>query len=372
MSDIQRTGAAAGLGDETAKRVLDQSQYSIAVADPNIEDCPLVYVNRAFTRLTGYDTSECIGRNCRFLQGEDTDDGARSALRDAVREGREVTVTLKNYRAGGAPFWNELNVAPVHDDEGRIAYIVGVQREVAAPNERTSDTMLRELQHRVKNHLAMIVSLVRVEAREAGREAADYEPTARLNRLVGRIESLQLLYDQLNSREESDELVDYAAYLSQLTASLTALAERPNIRIEIRAEHCVLQVETAARLGLAVSELVTNALKHAFPDGRSGMVEVSLRRRGGNAMRLRVVDDGVGMTGGLDATSGIGGRLIQGLLARDDVAFEREETEAGTAYRIDFADDAVLGTVPTSGRSLTDGGPSRAEIEAARGARGDD
>ncbi|MGF1552216.1 MAG: PAS domain-containing protein [Paracoccaceae bacterium] len=352
MDDLK---AAAGFGDAAARRVLDQAQYSISIADPSVEDCPLVYVNRAFTLLTGYSETDCLGRNCRFLQGEDTDPAACATLREAVEHGREATVTLKNYRAGGAPFWNQLGIAPVRDDEGTIVYVIGIQREVAAPDERHSDTMLRELQHRVKNHLAMIVSLVRVEARESER-AADYQPSARLNRLVGRIESLQLLYDQLNGRG-GGETVDFAAYLSQLTASLTALAERPSVRIEIRAETCVLDVETAARLGLAVSELVTNALKHAFPDGRPGIVEVALRRRGGNVMRLSVTDDGIGMTGGLDTTAGIGGRLVKGLLAREDVAFEQEGVAEGTAFRIDFADEAELGTIPASGAHAASGRP---------------
>lgn len=103
----------------------------IAIADATVEGFPLTYVNAAFERMTGYPADACIGRNCRFLQGEGTDPAHIAALSASLREGREVHQVLLNYRADGTPFHNELRLAPVRDDAGLVVQIVGVQHDVS-------------------------------------------------------------------------------------------------------------------------------------------------------------------------------------------------------------------------------------------------
>jgi PAS domain S-box-containing protein len=121
-------------GPEELRRLLDRavaaSSNGIVITDPSLPDNPIVYVNPAFERTTGYPMEEAIGRNCRFLQGEDRDQPALAELRTAIREGRGCRVVLRNYRKGGALFWNELYVSPVHDEEGRLTNFVGVQNDV--------------------------------------------------------------------------------------------------------------------------------------------------------------------------------------------------------------------------------------------------
>ena len=102
----------------------------VVITDPTRPDNPIVDVNPAFERMTGYAAAEAIGRNCRFLQGPGTDPVARRELRDALAAGRDCLVTLLNYRKDGTPFWNELRVAPVRDDAGRITHFVGIQNDV--------------------------------------------------------------------------------------------------------------------------------------------------------------------------------------------------------------------------------------------------
>src|SRR3712207_774753 len=94
------------------------STNSIVITDPNQPDAPIVYANPAFERTTGYTAEEALGRNCRFLQGEDRDQPTLGELRAAVSEGRHCTVVLRNYRKDGTLFWNELSVYPVRDGEG--------------------------------------------------------------------------------------------------------------------------------------------------------------------------------------------------------------------------------------------------------------
>ncbi|ADI13411.1 PAS/PAC sensor signal transduction histidine kinase [Truepera radiovictrix DSM 17093] len=108
---------------------LDATNNTVIVTDPNQEDNPIIYVNRGFEQLTGYTREEALGRNCRFLQGDDTDQEALPALREAVREGRDIRVVLRNYRKDGSLFWNELYVTAVWRD-GVLAYFFGVQNDI--------------------------------------------------------------------------------------------------------------------------------------------------------------------------------------------------------------------------------------------------
>jgi PAS domain S-box-containing protein len=111
-------------------RAIVASSNGVVITDPNLPDNPIVYVNPAFERTTGYPMEEVIGRNCRFLQDDDRDQPGLDELRAAIREGRGCQVVLRNYRKDGSLFWNELYVSPVHDEEGRLTNFVGVQNDV--------------------------------------------------------------------------------------------------------------------------------------------------------------------------------------------------------------------------------------------------
>lgn len=102
----------------------------VAIADATAEDMPLVYVNPAFERSTGYAAEEALGRNCRYLQGEDRDQPALVTLRHGLATGTGCLVTLRNYRKNGTMFYNELSVSPVHNQDGTLTHFVGIQKDV--------------------------------------------------------------------------------------------------------------------------------------------------------------------------------------------------------------------------------------------------
>jgi len=108
---------------------LSASREGICIVDALAEAQPLVYVNRAFEKLTGYTQEEVLGRNCRLLQGRDRDQPERELMRNAIAQGREMTVRLRNYRKDGSRFWNELSIAPVRQN-GQITHYVGLQKDV--------------------------------------------------------------------------------------------------------------------------------------------------------------------------------------------------------------------------------------------------
>ena len=111
---------------------VERIQSNFVIADPTLPDCPIVFASDPFLHLSGYRREEVLGRNCRFLQGPDTDRDTVTQLRKAIKEGREITVRLLNYRKDGTPFWNMLTVAPIRDVTGHPRFLVGVQVDVTA------------------------------------------------------------------------------------------------------------------------------------------------------------------------------------------------------------------------------------------------
>ena len=129
---------------------IEASVDPIVIADARQPDMPLIYVNPAFTRQTGYTAEEAVGRNCRFLQGEDRDQPNLEVLRAALRNGEECVVELRNYRKNGELFWNELQISPVRNAAGELTHFIGVQYNIT---ERK--LAAERLQHRAEANLLL-------------------------------------------------------------------------------------------------------------------------------------------------------------------------------------------------------------------------
>lgn len=117
------------------ERGIESSVNGILIADAGQPGLPIVYVNAAFERITGYSREEAIGRNCRFLQGDETDPQAVRVLHEAIDAEREVHVALRNYRRNGALFWNDLYISPVRDESDAVTHYIGVQNDITEQRE---------------------------------------------------------------------------------------------------------------------------------------------------------------------------------------------------------------------------------------------
>jgi PAS domain S-box-containing protein len=115
---------------ELKNRAMDEAPVGIVITDPAQDDNPIIYANERFQQLTGYAEDEILGRNCRFLQGEDTDPEPVATMREAVDNQEPVTVELRNYRNDGAEFWTRVSIAPVKNDDGNVTHFVGFQQDV--------------------------------------------------------------------------------------------------------------------------------------------------------------------------------------------------------------------------------------------------
>jgi phosphoserine phosphatase RsbU/P len=116
-------------------RALDVAAEGITIADARLPARPLIYANEGFERLTGYPVAEVLGRNCRFLQGPDSDPAAVAEIRAAIAEQRECVVEILNYRRDGRTFWNRLSITPVRDESGGVTHYIGIQSDVTARRE---------------------------------------------------------------------------------------------------------------------------------------------------------------------------------------------------------------------------------------------
>lgn len=311
---------------------------SMVIADPHQADCPLIYVNRAFTDMTGYSAREAIGRNCRFLQGEDTSEDDKEAIRGAIADGRDVTVEIANYKADGQKFINRLTLKPLRDDDGELIYFLGVQILAEDDEETTEDRVaelderLRELQHRVRNHLSMILGLIRLQAkRNPEGEMVDL--------LAHRVQSLSLLYDEFvdNRRGTVGGMLDLGEYVRRIATTLHEIDGRSDISLALRLEPLMMSVDNAGRIGLVLSEIITNAFRHGFGQRDKGELVIELVCDGAEA-RLSVHDDGRGITPeDWPHPDSLGSKIVLELLDRLGGRLEVAELEPGLGTRVTLA-----------------------------------
>jgi two-component system sensor kinase len=222
----------------------------------------------------------------------------------------------------GTRRWLETHAAPIRDGMGAVTMMIGVTRDIT--DRKRSDqaliaslhekeALLKEVHHRVKNNLQVITSLLRLEA---GR---DVEPSTKsvLKEMQGRIQSMALLHEALY-RSGTFASVDLGAYLKQLAGQSfrTLVAEPGVIQLHVDAAPVRVDMDQAMPCGLIVNELISNCLKHGFPDGRAGEVRVDLLAiDGGEEIHLRVSDTGVGLPENYDVahSTSLGLRLVSDL-----------------------------------------------------------
>ncbi|MFI3187340.1 MAG: PAS domain-containing protein [Methylococcaceae bacterium] len=129
----------SGLIPQVLSAILDECVNGVTLADPDFEDAPIVYANKAFERLTGYSQEEIIGHNCRFLQGEDRDQPGRYQIAEAMKKHESIEVTLRNYKKDGTLFNNRLKITPLFDRKKRVIYYLGVQYDITTQVNATNE-----------------------------------------------------------------------------------------------------------------------------------------------------------------------------------------------------------------------------------------
>jgi len=452
-----------------SERAIAASSNGIVLVDATQPHFPTVFVNPAFERTTGYSAAEVIGRNCRFLQGNDTEQPELDVMRKALKNRESCTVVVRNYRKDGSLFWNELSLSPIYDSAGKLTHYLGIQNDItetrrtelerqvvrerlqyllasspgilysiqATPDYhatfvshnaltllgytedqmkapgfwysclhpedarriqtvgleplfdrgtysheyrfrkqdgtycwiydqlklvrdksgqpleiigywvdisdrkqvegqlveslREKEVLLKEIHHRVKNNLQIVSSLLKLQSGYIDDDRA----VMLFQDCYNRVRSMALIHEKLYRTDDLTS-IDAAEYLENLALNLFSSYRGDRVELKLECDRIPLDIDTAIPCGLIVTELVSNALKYAFPNGKKGRLRVQLRRAD-RGLELAVSDDGIGLPANfnIEEVDSLGLQLVSNLTAQLDGVLSLD-TREGTKFSIQF------------------------------------
>ncbi|RUZ71199.1 PAS domain-containing protein [Mesorhizobium sp. M7A.F.Ca.US.006.01.1.1] len=298
---LETPDLASALESEQFKKFLDQVPIAIAVSGLDSKE-RVVYANPEFEKLSGLKAATLARQHWAALSGTGLHKQKDRPLVEAVVEDTDFIGTFRLERTKDQPAIVDVYSNVIEDDNGKACFRLVALVDVSAHGEtedprsideriREKDTLLRELQHRVKNNLQMITALIRMETRNAA------EPDQkRFERLAGRVDALAILYQTLSGDDGKDE-VDLGVYLSQIASAVMNSHAVEGIRLDMKVDTYPVSINVAMPTGLVVNELLTNALKHAF-QGREGGTITLHSMVDGDGCRIVIADDGIGLPDG--------------------------------------------------------------------------
>jgi PAS domain S-box-containing protein len=341
-SDItarQRAEAALAASEAQLRLVTDSAPVFLAHCDA---EGRYRFVNRGYAERFGLSRDDVVGRHIPEVLGEAAYASFRAYV-ERVLAGEPVEFEVEvPYRTLGRR-WMHCAYVPERDAAGAVRGHIAVVTDVTARKQmeaqleaslREKEVLLREMHHRVKNNFQVVSSFLSLQASfiEAPALQAIFEECQ------NRIYAMALVHQSLY-QAESLAAIDFGAYLDALGASLLRSygVDPQRIQLTSTVEPVFLSIDAAIPCGLLVNELISNALRHAFPPGRAGHLWVTLRREVDGQLRLTVGDDGVGLPEGIDfrTTSSFGLRLV-GLLAQQLRATMTLARHPGTSVTLTF------------------------------------
>lgn len=251
---------------------------------------------------------------------------------DKKPKGDELEILADSFNA------LERSVAEARADEVRAMEELRKSEDAVRRSLREKETLLQEVYHRTKNNMQVIASLLDMQALisedEGTREV--------MKEMVGRIKSMALVHRKLYESKDLSR-IDLGEYVEDLVAGIRSgfLDDRRGVEIRVDADRGIVSLlDTAIPCGLALNELVVNAVKHAFPDGRRGVIRVRLGRRDDGMIEMRVADDGIGLPPGFDAERDgrLGLRTVLSLIEYQLHGSAEYRTGEGTTWIVAFPD----------------------------------
>jgi PAS domain S-box-containing protein len=361
---IEAVRQQGGLFVEAVRR----TRMPMLVTDATLPGNPIVFANQAFVKLSGYTMDELLGQDPHFMNGEGTDPEAIRRYEAAILAGRDETLEILQYRKDGSPFRAMLFASPIDDGQGTVtnhflsylditrrydaeedlrnltseleARVAARTRELEAVNTRLSalvaerEMLLVEVNHRAKNSLAIAASLLAIQ----GRRQPDPAVRALFEEAQERLNAMARVHDLL-SKSERDQHVDVSMYVADLCEALRPITENDD-RVGLKAQinkGILVDADTAVPLGIVLTELITNAVKYAFPAPRSGMILVQASRSQPRLVELVVRDNGIGMSSLREGSLGYG--LVRSLVRQINGEIDIRN-DAGLVVTLSFPEAA--------------------------------
>lgn len=331
------------------------TRMPMIITDPRQPDNPIIFTNRSFCELSGYSAEELIGRNCRLLQGEDTNRASVQRIRDAIAAEESIAIDLLNYRKDGSTFWNALFISPVRNSEGVVQYFFASQldftnvknREAELANarstaeqevaERTREleralrakTMLvHEVDHRVKNNLLTIASILKLQSRLTQNPAA----SSILRTVLERVEALSIVQRKLFTTDDVEHF-DVSDFTREIVIDMVSALKRDDITLSLDLSPVLVPASKASPFALIVNELVGDAVRRGLRDG-GGHITVTVRRLNGHFL-VQVTDTVEPVT--VDAEEAELSRLILESCARQlGATIERQMDGRQNSVRVEL------------------------------------
>ncbi len=339
ITDRKRAEQALQKSEEHFRTLIENASVGACMVDLQGR---FVAVNQALCDYLGYTEEEL--RRFAFndvTYPEDREAGTEGVRRVVSGEIERYTLEKRYVRKDGGIVWGIVSFSLIRDREGKPEYFVTnvqdiTQRKAAeeqiVSSLREKEILLKEIHHRVKNNMQVISSLLNL----GNLRIADPGAKAILHDSMNRIRSMALVHEALyRSANMAD--IDFSEYLRTVTSWLLRSAGRDGIRCTVEGEDIHLSVDMAIPCGLIVNELVSNALKHAFPDRSEGSIAVALETPAKGRIAIRVQDDGVGMPPGADprTMSSMGMTLVASLVDQISGTLTME-CRKGTAIVVSF------------------------------------
>jgi PAS domain S-box-containing protein len=303
----------------TRDRAIMSSINGILITDASLPDNPVIYVNPAFERLTGYSAEESAGRNCRFLQGPDTDPESVKQIREAMAAEQEINVVLLNYKKDRTPFWNDLTITPVRDGDGKVTHFIGVQNDVtdrkraeeelraakegAEAANRAKSQFLANMSHELRTPLNAIIGYSEMLQEQAeDLRSAELIPDLLKIHTAGK-HLLTLINDILDlSKIEAGKMdlylesFDVARMAREVSATVEGLMTQKGNQFSASiAEDLPVMRADLTKVRQSLFNLLSNSAKFT----ERGAIELAVKRtelNGAPAVEMRVSDTGIGMT----------------------------------------------------------------------------
>ncbi|WP_292381915.1 PAS domain S-box protein [Methanosarcina sp. UBA289] len=341
--------------EEKYRNIVETSNELIIILD---NEAVITYVNKRMLDMLGYTMEESIGKSIWDFISEESKPIVKMNL-EKRRQGISENYELKLVRKDGSPLWTLISTKPLFDKEGKYVGAMGMLTDITE-RKKAEETLTnietsrkKEIHHRIKNNLQVISSLLDLQAEQFKNQEdiRDSEVLEAFRESQDRVISMALIHEELYRGEELDKL-NFSPYIEELANTLFQTYRLGNTDISLNIdleENLFFDMDTAVPLGIIVNELVSNSLKHAFPDRNKGEIRIKLHREysiefeskdyesTNNRFTLSISDNGVGIPEDLDieGLDSLGMQLVTSLVDQLDGELELKRNN-GTEFTMRF------------------------------------
>jgi PAS domain S-box-containing protein len=337
ITDIKKAEAEI----KQKSRALEAAANAVVITDI----CGVVkWANKAFFDLTGYSSDEAVGKGMgELVNSGRQDDDFYKHFWDTILAGSFWKGRLVNKKKTGETYIEEMTVTPIFSGDGRIEEFIAVKNDVTASVEaqerleaalKEKNALLREIHHRVKNNMQVIISLLNISTTQID------DPNTRMmiDDITRRLYAMASMHEQFYAADDMSR-IDFAAYICQLVEKVQAEVQNISIRLNIPSltSGLFLNLEQAIPAGLILCELIMNSSRHAFVDRESGTIEVSVLVQSSGHLVLSVSDDGRGIPSEIDPRSAKTLGMVLVRILTEQLGGKLEFTSGkGTVARLEF------------------------------------